>query len=40
MIDDFGKNDLHGQLRSIRQALTWKLGGDAVGHPDLVAVRP
>ncbi|MFI7575608.1 DinB family protein [Micromonospora sp. NPDC049497] len=27
MIDDFAKDDLHGQLRSIRQALVWKLEG-------------
>jgi hypothetical protein len=27
VIDDFAKDDLHGQLRSIRQALVWKLEG-------------
>ncbi|MCO1593882.1 DinB family protein [Micromonospora sp. RHAY321] len=27
MIDDFAKDDLHGQLRRTRQALVWKLDG-------------
>jgi hypothetical protein len=40
VIDDFAKDDLHGQLRSIRQALIWKLSGDAVRNPDRVEVRP
>ncbi|WP_274534604.1 hypothetical protein [Micromonospora sp. CB01531] len=40
MIDDFAKDYLHGQLRWLRQALIWKLGGDAVRNPDLVEVRP
>ncbi|MEU8301345.1 hypothetical protein AB0C04_29165 [Micromonospora sp. NPDC048909] len=40
MIDDVAKDYLHGRLRSIRQALIWKLGGDALGNPDLVQVRP
>ncbi|WP_256566652.1 hypothetical protein [Micromonospora sp. A3M-1-15] len=40
MIDDFVKDDLHGRIRWIRQALIWQLGGDAVRYPDLVEVRP
>lgn len=40
MIDDFAKDYLNGQLRSVPQALIWKLGGDAVRNPDLVEVRP
>jgi len=40
VIDDSAKDYLHGQLRSIRQALIWKLDGDAVRNPDPVEIRP